>query len=158
MFTPVEALSGGLLLSTAAYQLLACNGRIMGASGIFAGCAKEGNEGVWRRYFITGMVSSAALVGFFTPSPPTSVQPSILISVVGGLLVGLGSRLGSGCTSGHMICGVSRLSPRSIVATATFFSTGLITANVMDKLYPESATDVVLQLPSLLTTLGLLGL
>ncbi|KAK9675296.1 hypothetical protein K7432_016532, partial [Basidiobolus ranarum] len=64
----------------------------------------------------------------------------------------------SGCTSGHMICGVSRLSPRSIVATATFFSTGLITANVMDKLYPESATDVTLQLPSLLNALGLLGL
>ncbi|ORX88499.1 DUF395-domain-containing protein [Basidiobolus meristosporus CBS 931.73] len=160
MFTPVESLAGGLLLSTAAYQLLTCNGRIMGASGIFAGSVKGGEEGVWRIYFLSGMASSAILVRLFGPAPPAFVQPSEVIPIIGGLLVGFGSRLGSGCTSGHMICGVSRLSPRSIVATATFFSTGLITANLMNKLYPDTLAEgsTALQLPSIPAAVGLLGL
>ena len=131
-FTPVSALLGGILIGLSATLLLLASGRIAGISGILGGLLvpKAGDAG-WRLAFLLGLVGApllfAALAG---EQPPITVASSIPLLITGGLLVGFGSRLGSGCTSGHGVVGLACLSPRSIVATGTFLTTALITVFV----------------------------
>jgi hypothetical protein len=133
-FTPIAALIGGLMIGAAASLLWLCLGRIAGISGIL-GRALQGDAGaerLWRVLFLAGLPAGAALaalLGWATaPSAPPS-QPGL--AIVGGLLVGFGARLGSGCTSGHGICGLARLSPRSLVATVIFVAAGMASVFVL---------------------------
>ena len=127
-FTPVSAAIGGALIGLSAVLLMAFTGRIAGVSGIFAGLINpQTTDRAWRAAFIAGLVAaplSAAFVGYTVPTP--QMPGSYVTIVVGGLLVGFGSRLGSGCTSGHGICGIARLSQRSIVATGVFMVAAII--------------------------------
>src|SRR6516164_3586351 len=117
-FTPVSAAIGGALIGLSAVLLMVFTGRIAGISGIFAGLINpETTDRAWRAAFIGGLIAAplaAALLGHTVPTP--RMPGSYIVVVIGGLLVGFGTRLGSGCTSGHGICGIVRLSPRSIVA------------------------------------------
>lgn len=121
-FTPVSAAIGGALIGLSAVLLMLFTGRIAGISGIVAGLINpQTNDRAWRAAFIAGLIAApiaAALVGYGAPSP--HLPESYVTIIAGGLLVGFGTRLGSGCTSGHGICGIARLSPRSIVATGVF--------------------------------------
>ncbi len=126
---PWDALGGGMLLGVSAVLLLLFNGRIAGISGIVAGLLKpQQGEFSWRLVFVLGMVLGgllAPLAGVhFTPE--ISQTPTLGI-IVAGLLVGLGTKLANGCTSGHGICGIGRLSKRSIVATCTFMAVAIVT-------------------------------
>ena len=127
------ALSGGMLIGTAAVLLFALHGRMLGVSGIVNGLLdrKHGDRD-WRGALLVGVVLGAALWTMLVPTPavPRSGFPGWALAV-GGLLVGFGTRLGSGCTSGHGVCGIARLSPRSLVATATFIATGFITVYLL---------------------------
>ncbi len=132
-FTPLSGAIGGALIGIAAALLLALNGRIAGISGIVGGLLppRAGDMG-WRLLFVAGLALGALVVRVFTGEPlaaPTGSSSFML--VLGGLLVGFGSRLGSGCTSGHGICGLARLSPRSMVAVATFMGSAMITVFVL---------------------------
>ena len=124
-FTPISAAIGGALIGLAAALLMLSTGRIAGISGIFGGCfnVSTSDKG-WRIAFIAGLILaplSGGLVGFAVPVPD---MPASWI-VVAGLLVGFGTRLGGGCTSGHGICGIARLSPRSIAATGIFMGVAI---------------------------------
>ncbi|MGX9220390.1 YeeE/YedE family protein [Massilia varians] len=127
-FTPWMSLAGGLLIGTgiALFALLA--GRIAGISGIVGGLLrpKPGETG-WRIAFLAGMVGAPFAYALFMPLPEVRVDAGVPALLLAGLLVGVGTRYGSGCTSGHGICGLSRRSPRSIAATAAFMGTGFIT-------------------------------
>ena len=120
-FTPASALLGGTLIGIAAVVLMAFNGRIAGISGIFGGLF--GSDWNWRLSFIVGLLAGPyavkSLAGW---EPHVVISASVPELIVAGLLVGLGTRLGSGCTSGHGVCGLARLSPRSLVATLTFMA------------------------------------
>lgn len=134
-YTPYSALIGGAFIGLAAVVLLWCNGRIAGISGIVSGLLQpaKGDSG-WRICFILGLLIGAACYLWLTPpafEPRTGFSNIKLI--VAGLLVGIGTSLGSGCTSGHGVCGVSRLSIRSIVATVTFLGTGMLTVYFLTK-------------------------
>lgn len=131
-FTPGPALLGGLLIGLAAALLLLANGRIAGISGIL-GSALFGAAGdrSWRVAFLVGLPLGAALVGFATGGLPIAIAGSPATLVVAGLLVGFGTQLGSGCTSGHGVCGMARASVRSITATCVFMLTGALTVFVM---------------------------
>ena len=123
-FTPVSAAIGGALIGLAAVLLTLFTGRIAGISGIFGGCLSlgAGDKG-WRIAFIAGLILAplaGGLVGFPLAAP--EMPASYVVIVAAGLLVGFGTRLGGGCTSGHGICGIARLSPRSIAATAIFMA------------------------------------
>lgn len=128
-FTPVSGLVGGLLIGLAVTLMMLLNGRIAGISGIVGGLLtpKEGDTG-WRVAFVAGLLLGALAyilaVGGQTPVEVLASPPAILI---GGLLVGFGTRLGSGCTSGHGLCGMARFSRRSMVATAVFFGVAMLT-------------------------------
>ena len=128
-FTPVSGLVGGLLIGLAVTLMLLLNGRIAGISGIVGGLLtpKDGDTG-WRVAFVAGLLIGALAyilsVGGQAPVDVLASPPAIL---VGGLLVGFGTRLGSGCTSGHGLCGMARVSRRSIVATAVFFGVAMLT-------------------------------
>jgi len=127
-FTPAAALAGGALIGLAAALLLLREGRILGAAGIFAGLARpKAGDLDWRLAFIAGLVAAPALAAllFGVSAPQIAAAPNTLI--VGGLLVGFGARLANGCTSGHGVCGLARLSPRSLAATATFMAAGFAT-------------------------------
>ncbi|MBI4274325.1 MAG: YeeE/YedE family protein [Rhizobiales bacterium] len=126
-FTPVSALFGGALIGFASALLMLLTGRIAGISGIVGGCIVSGaSDRNWRLAFIAGLVV-APLIGVLAGAPlPLPQIPSNWTVIVGaGLLVGFGSRLGGGCTSGHGVCGIARLSPRSIVATIAFMTTAM---------------------------------
>ena len=127
-FTPWMSLAGGLLIGTgiALFALLA--GRIAGISGIVGGLLrpKPGETG-WRIAFLAGLVGAPFAYALFVPLPEVRVDAGVPALLLAGLLVGVGTRYGSGCTSGHGICGLSRRSPRSIAATAAFMGTGFIT-------------------------------
>jgi uncharacterized membrane protein YedE/YeeE len=127
-FTPVSAAIGGALIGLSAVLLMVLTGRIAGISGIFAGLINpQTDDRPWRAAFIGGLVAApitAMLVGYPVPMP--QMPGSFITIVVGGLLVGFGTRLGSGCTSGHGICGIARISPRSIAATCAFMAAAIV--------------------------------
>ena len=132
-FTPLSGAIGGALIGLAAALLLALNGRIAGISGIVGGLLppRAGDMG-WRLLFVAGLALGALVVRVFTGEPLAApAGSSSFMLVLGGLLVGFGSRLGSGCTSGHGICGLARFSPRSMVAVATFMGSAMITVFVL---------------------------
>lgn len=126
------ALLGGGLLGFSAWLLLAANGRIAGISGIVAALLTPARgEWAWRLLYVLGLAGGAALYGYIVhPSTAITVDASWPLVVVGGLIVGIGTRIGGGCTSGHGICGMSRLSIRSVVATLTFMAVAVVTVFV----------------------------
>ena len=127
-FTLVQAFCGGILIGSAAAILFVLIGRIAGISGILGGLIKPvTGEVAWRMAFILGLVAAPLVYAVFSPLPIVTVEADFPLLILAGLLVGLGTRYGSGCTSGHGVCGVSRLSPRSLVATATFMLAGFLT-------------------------------
>jgi uncharacterized membrane protein YedE/YeeE len=130
-FTPWASLIGGAFIGLAASLLILLNGRIAGTSGIVGNLFNATkNQEAWRWFFVAGLLLSAVLYIFFVGYPPVQYPSNGLILVISGLLVGFGSRLGSGCTSGHGICGLSRLSLRSLVATLVFMSTAAVTVYI----------------------------
>lgn len=127
-FNWVSGLAGGLLIGLSAAVLLAFNGRIAGISGILSGSLGGATDVSWRRLFIFGMLLGGGLYEYGLASAPTPAADfSPWAMLVGGLLVGFGTRLGNGCTSGHGVCGLGRLSVRSLVAVLTFLSTAMVT-------------------------------
>lgn len=131
-FDPVSAAVGGALIGLAASLLMLLTGRIAGIAGILGDLVDlAGGDRVWRLAFVAGLIAAplALAAGGHALSAPT--MPGWLVVVIAGLLVGFGTRLGNGCTSGHGICGIARLSPRSIVATATFMATAMLVVAVM---------------------------
>lgn len=131
-FEPLAGLLGGLLIGLSVVLLLLTLGRIAGISGIAAGAiTQKGTQRFWRLAFLVGIVLSAVLYIVFAGALQVQTQMSSGYLVVAGLLVGFGTRLGSGCTSGHGVAGLSRLSKRSIVATLTFMAAAIITTNLI---------------------------
>lgn len=125
-FTPIS-LVGGLMLGVATAILLLGIGRIAGISGIFSSLLKPKRVEMWQVLFIAGLIVSPLLYRLVKPLPVLDISTSIPLLIAAGLLVGFGTRLGSGCTSGHGICGNARLSPRSMAATVTFMLFGIVT-------------------------------
>lgn len=126
---PWIAVAGGLLIGLAAGALLLLTGRVAGVSGLtaqVAGMAEGGPARLQAAAFVLGLPLGAGLVALLARVPEILVTSSVPLLVAAGLLVGFGTRLGSGCTSGHGICGIARLSPRSIAATSTFMGTGFV--------------------------------
>ncbi len=139
-FTPWLSLCGGLLLGVAGSLLLLLNGRVAGISGIVAGLlVPEKSDLPWRLLFVLGLVLGGTLTALFHPAALHNglvrSTPALLLA---GLLVGSGTRLANGCTSGHGLCGLSRLSPRSFVAVATFIATGSATVALVNKVWGGS--------------------
>ncbi|WP_333971244.1 YeeE/YedE family protein [Alteromonas mediterranea] len=131
-FEPLAGLVGGLLIGSSVVLLLLTLGRIAGISGIAAGAmTQRGIERYWRLAFLIGVVLSAVLYMVFVGDLQVQTQVSSAWLIVAGLLVGFGTRLGSGCTSGHGVAGLSRLSPRSIVATLTFMGAAIVTTTII---------------------------
>ena len=132
-FTPIAATIGGALLGLGAAMLMLFHGRIAGISGIFGGLlSPKVGELSWRVAFVLGLVAGGVVMAMVYPSGfAVHVDRSTGALIAAGLLVGFGTRLGSGCTSGHGICGLSRFSPRSLVATITFMLTGAIAATIV---------------------------
>ncbi len=128
-FTPIS-LVGGLMLGVATVILLLGIGRIAGISGIFSSLLKPKRVEMWQILFILGLVISPVLYRLGRPLPNVEISTSLPLLIVAGLLVGFGTRLGSGCTSGHGICGNARLSPRSLAATVTFMLLGIVTVYI----------------------------
>jgi len=127
-FTPVQSLIGGVLVGLATFMVLFFQARVAGISGILGSLfAPERGDVGWRLSFIAGMVATGAFLSSLHPELFSQPERSPGILVVAGLLVGLGTRLANGCTSGHGVCGLSRLSRRSLVATATFMGTAALT-------------------------------
>jgi len=123
-----HAVAGGLVIGIAVALLLLFNGRIAGISGIIGGLYKlQRGDISWRMAFISGLVLSAVIWKLFFILPEIHIEASYTVLALAGLLVGYGTRLGSGCTSGHGVCGLSRLSPRSIAATLVFMFAGFAT-------------------------------
>ena len=131
-FTPYSALAGGALIGLAASALLLMNGRIAGISGILGGLlAPARGDIAWRLLFLAGLVGGALLYRIVgADGLVVRFDAAYPVIVAGGLLVGFGTIIGGGCTSGHGVCGVARLSPRSLVATLTFLATGVATVFV----------------------------
>jgi len=131
-FTPLSSFAGGTLIGIAAALLLVANGRIAGISGIVGGLLRRPSADTpWRALFVAGLLAGGLVVHLMRPAAigPSAVGYPLL--VVAGLLVGFGTQLGSGCTSGHGVCGIGRLSPRSMVATVTFMLAGAVTTYVL---------------------------
>jgi uncharacterized protein len=130
-FTPWSALGGGALIGLAAALFVALNGRIAGISGLL-GAVVEGGEGRGEKaLFLLGLLLAPLLWGLFAVLPPIEFHGGWLSLSLAGLLVGVGTRYGAGCTSGHGVCGISRLSPRSLAATLTFMAAGFATVFVL---------------------------
>ena len=131
-FTPVSAAIGGVLIGLSAVLLMLSTGRIAGISGIFSGLLNlRGEDKGWRIAFLAGLILTPVIAGLigYGMSPP-KLPSNWLVIVFAGLLVGFGTRLGGGCTSGHGICGIARLSPRSIAATIVFMVVAIVTVAV----------------------------
>lgn len=127
-FTPWTSLAGGLLIGVAAAMLLLLNGRIAGISGILGGLLRPGaGDTGWRVAFVVGLLAAPLFYQLVAPLPVVRVEADTASLIVAGLLVGLGTRYGSGCTSGHGVCGLSRFSLRSLAATAAFMAAGFVT-------------------------------
>jgi len=126
-FTPASALTGGILIGAAAAILVLMNGRVAGISGIVGAFLRPGSGGIsWRAAFVVGMIGSPFVYSAFSRLPPITIQAGYPELIVAGLLVGLGTRFGAGCTSGHGVCGLSRFSARSLLATLTFMAAGIL--------------------------------
>jgi hypothetical protein len=132
----IAGLGGGVLIGLASVVLLALNGRIAGVSGILGGLLSAPADRPWRLAFLAGLPLGAGIVAGLTSGLPQVIQGSSWLLVTAGLLVGFGTRLGSGCTSGHGICGLARRSPRSLVATLTFIAAGMLTVLVVRQVLP----------------------
>ncbi|WP_426173668.1 YeeE/YedE family protein [Massilia sp. TWR1-2-2] len=131
-FTPWASLAGGVLIGLAATLFVLFNGRIAGISGILGGLLQwPAGDIAWRVAFLFGLVAAPVAYGVFAPLPAVQVDASTATLVVAGLLVGIGTRYGAGCTSGHGVCGLSRRSPRSLVATAAFMAAGFVTVFIV---------------------------
>lgn len=135
-FTPWSSLLGGVLIGVAAAMFALLNGRIAGISGVLGSLLTpvRGDVG-WRVAFIAGLVGAPVLYALFSEVPAVQIDASYGALVAAGLLVGIGTRYGSGCTSGHGVCGLSRLSLRSLAATVTFMSAGFLTVFVLRHLF-----------------------
>lgn len=135
-FTPWTSLADGVLIGAAAGALILINGRIAGISGIVGGLLTRVADDVdWRVAFVAGLVAAPVLWRLFARPPETSVDASFVLVLLAGALVGVGTRLGSGCTSGHGVCGLARLSVRSLAATVTFMAAGIATVFVVRHLF-----------------------
>ena len=135
-FSPVESLVGGIVIGIAALVLLRFYRRIAGISGIFGGLFPfDTGETLWRLVFLAGLMTGGVVLSFLHSDAVdfklTYSNPALILA---GLLVGVGSRLGNGCTSGHGICGLGRLEPRSVVAVLTFMATGILSAVLVQQL------------------------
>lgn len=130
-FTPYSALAGGAFIGFAAVILLAFNGRIAGISGIMNGAISGSRDSMWRWCFLAGLLVGGGAYIWLTPLQfVVRTNFPVPMTIVAGLLVGFGTRMGSGCTSGHGVCGIARLSVRSIVATLVFVAAGIATVFV----------------------------
>lgn len=131
-FTPWSALAGGALIGLAAAIFALANGRIAGISGLLGSVLQRSGEGRGEKaLFLLGLLLSPMLWSAFSALPQAHFQSSALELIAAGLLVGIGTRYASGCTSGHGVCGISRLSPRSLVATLCFMASGFATVFVL---------------------------
>jgi len=131
-FTPWWSLLGGIVIGIAAAMLVLFNGRIAGISGIVAGILHPRYPDTgWRMAFVAGLVVAPVVYLLLDHAPSIDIDAGYPLLVGAGLLVGIGTRYGAGCTSGHGVCGISRLSPRSIVATIVFMAVGMLTVFVM---------------------------
>ncbi len=131
-FTPWASLAGGALIGLAAAMFLLLNGRIAGISGIVGGLLAPVRDDIaWRVAFIAGMVAAPAAWLLFTALPAAQIDADYPALIIAGLLVGVGTRYGSGCTSGHGVCGLSRLSLRSLGATLAFMAAGFVTVFIV---------------------------
>lgn len=131
-FTPYAALAGGALIGLASVALVLSLGRIAGISGIVAGLLRPVRGDVaWRVAFIAGVLAAPLVYALFAPLPALRIEATPALLVGAGLLVGFGTHMGSGCTSGHGVCGLSRASPRSLVATLAFMGAGFATVFVV---------------------------
>ena len=127
-FTPWTSLAGGMLIGLGAALLILLGGRIAGISGILGGLLRPGRgDTAWRLLFLAGIVLAPAILTRLVAFPAARIDADGATLVLAGLLVGIGTRYGAGCTSGHGVCGVARLSPRSLVATAAFVAGGFLT-------------------------------
>ncbi|MDY7539329.1 YeeE/YedE family protein [Undibacterium sp. 5I1] len=132
VFTPVSALLGGALIGLAASLLILMNGRVAGISGIVAGLLRPvRGDWWWRLAFVLGLLSAPLVYGVFATLPIIKIESGWPAIIIAGLLVGIGTRYGSGCTSGHGVCGLSRLSPRSLMATIAFMAAGFVTVFIL---------------------------
>lgn len=131
-FTPWASLGGGVLIGVAAAMFILLNGRIAGISGIVGGLLNpQRGDILWRALFVAGMVLAPLTWMAFAELPEMTIDAGYPLLIVAGLIVGISTRYGSGCTSGHGVCGISRLSPRSIIATLAFMATGFVTVYIM---------------------------
>ena len=131
----IQSVIGGGLIGIAVSILLLFNGKVLGVSGILGELFNHRlSQNYWRLFFIIGLLISPIICNTFKPIPLTEMTSNNLLIIAGGLLVGFGSRLGSGCTSGHGVCGIARLSLRSLIATMTFILFGCMTVYVMQKM------------------------
>lgn len=127
-FTPWRSLAGGALIGLAAAILVVANGRIAGISGILGGLLRPArNDWAWRFAFVVGLLAAPTVYALVAPLPVPRIEAGTAVLAIAGLLVGIGTRLGSGCTSGHGVCGLARLSPRSLAATLGFMVAGFAT-------------------------------
>ena len=135
-FDPISSLAGGVLIGIAAGVLWVFNGRLAGISGIFGDALGIRLPEIgWRWMFVAGLIAGGVVMVVIEPGYfPRGVQGAVPVAIAGGLLVGIGTRMGSGCTSGHGVCGIARVSPRSIAATLIFMATGGITVFVTNHL------------------------
>lgn len=131
-FTPWSALAGGALIGTAAAMFALLNGRIAGISGVLGGLLRPRHgDIVWRAAFVLGLIGAPVLYALGATLPVPQVDAGTGALIAAGLLVGIGTRYGAGCTSGHGVCGLSRLSPRSLAATLAFMGAGFATVFVL---------------------------
>jgi len=131
-FTPWSALAGGLLIGLSAALFILLNGRIAGISGILGGLlAPKDGDVVWRLAFIGGLLIAPIVWALVAVLPRIQIDAGYPLLIVAGLVVGISTRYGAGCTSGHGVCGISRLSPRSIAATLAFMASGFVTVFVI---------------------------
>jgi uncharacterized protein len=131
-FTPGLSLLGGVLAGAASALFILNNGRIAGISGILGGLLNPRKDDIiWRIAFLLGLIAAPTFTFMFMPAPEVTIEAETATLIIAGILVGVGTRYGSGCTSGHGICGLSRLSPRSLIATLTFMAAGIAIVFVM---------------------------
>jgi uncharacterized membrane protein YedE/YeeE len=134
-FTPWSSLSGGIILGVASALFILINGRGLGISGILGGLLPpKAGDTFWRLAFLAGMFASPWIFNLLAPAElitAPEIDADLVMLIIAGLLVGIGTRYGSGCTSGHGVCGLSRMSPRSLVATLSFMAAGFLTVYVV---------------------------